>query len=549
MSANNHDQLLNTSASSAKQRQFTGRVTKLLDNFGFVDDDVFFQLSVVNGNVQVGSEVFVECQYSEQLPFKWNATKIEPISRQTAGQTSIASTYLQHRMLSQQKQHDALAQSYYVQDITNNPVVSSQTQPVYATDYKQTQFSSSQQPMQTNIQPSMSQSNQPPPSQGQTGPQPQSYSDYSQMNYFSRQQDYNNSQFPHITYTSMPGSAFFSTQIMPYTQQQQSNNNKAQQKQPVPNQRQQNFENSYKAVGSRWEDNRNRNENRVRREQRNRFDDRERNRERERDRQRERNQSDWNLDRVGERNEKSNDREKNRFLEYDRDKRSSREIEKNDIDKRRSTESPLSTTSGTSKGTRRRYDPINIPKYPILKPVLNVYDIKQKYGTSIHIPSDFKEVRVDPNINLNIMNIPKPIVYRICDRALSSKGIQEIDRDNNKEGVEEKMTSLLEKKEESRGKFDEKTEKNNENEKVVKCEKFIDEKNDELIINNNIRDDNLVTKEPKINIYNKYAVKVVLLSLPSMNEIYDQVFGSDRDSYSNRLVISVNNKFKKILPL
>ena len=31
------------------QRVFTGTVTKLHDNFGFVDEDVFFQTSVVKG--------------------------------------------------------------------------------------------------------------------------------------------------------------------------------------------------------------------------------------------------------------------------------------------------------------------------------------------------------------------------------------------------------------------------------------------------------------------------------------------------------------------
>jgi len=37
--------LPNTTVSGAlKQRVFTGVVTKLMDNFGFVDEDVFFQL-------------------------------------------------------------------------------------------------------------------------------------------------------------------------------------------------------------------------------------------------------------------------------------------------------------------------------------------------------------------------------------------------------------------------------------------------------------------------------------------------------------------------
>ena len=33
------------------QRVFTGTVTKLHDNFGFVDDDVFFQTSTVKGDM------------------------------------------------------------------------------------------------------------------------------------------------------------------------------------------------------------------------------------------------------------------------------------------------------------------------------------------------------------------------------------------------------------------------------------------------------------------------------------------------------------------
>lgn len=34
---------------SQQQRVFTGTVTKMHDNFGFVDEDVFFQMSVVKG--------------------------------------------------------------------------------------------------------------------------------------------------------------------------------------------------------------------------------------------------------------------------------------------------------------------------------------------------------------------------------------------------------------------------------------------------------------------------------------------------------------------
>ncbi|KAI8520947.1 Cell division cycle and apoptosis regulator protein 1 [Branchiostoma belcheri] len=66
-----------------KQRVFTGSVTKLHDNFGFVDEDVFFQLSVCKGKTpQVGDRVLVEATYNANMPFKWNATRIQVLPNQ-----------------------------------------------------------------------------------------------------------------------------------------------------------------------------------------------------------------------------------------------------------------------------------------------------------------------------------------------------------------------------------------------------------------------------------------------------------------------------------
>ncbi|XP_015521013.2 cell division cycle and apoptosis regulator protein 1 isoform X1 [Neodiprion lecontei] len=69
----------NVSASSTKQRVFTGTVTKVHDNFGFVDEDVFFQTSacVKGSNPIVGDRVLVEASYNSSMPFKWNATRIQ----------------------------------------------------------------------------------------------------------------------------------------------------------------------------------------------------------------------------------------------------------------------------------------------------------------------------------------------------------------------------------------------------------------------------------------------------------------------------------------
>ncbi|KAK3583028.1 hypothetical protein CHS0354_005674, partial [Potamilus streckersoni] len=67
-----------------KQRVFTGTITKLHDNFGFVDDDVFFQTSCVKGNLaKAGDRVLVEASYNPNMPFRWNATRIQILPNQS----------------------------------------------------------------------------------------------------------------------------------------------------------------------------------------------------------------------------------------------------------------------------------------------------------------------------------------------------------------------------------------------------------------------------------------------------------------------------------
>ena len=86
-----------------KQRVFSGTVTKTHENFGFIDDDVFFQTrcaftfmnisvvsikacaivlisSVKGNNPQVGDRVLVEASYNTSMPFKWNATRVQVIA-------------------------------------------------------------------------------------------------------------------------------------------------------------------------------------------------------------------------------------------------------------------------------------------------------------------------------------------------------------------------------------------------------------------------------------------------------------------------------------
>ncbi|PIO33717.1 hypothetical protein AB205_0153790, partial [Aquarana catesbeiana] len=70
-----------------KQRVFTGVVTKLHETFGFVDEDVFFQLTAVKGkSPQVGDRVLVEATYNPNMPFKWNAQRIQTLPNQNPAQ-------------------------------------------------------------------------------------------------------------------------------------------------------------------------------------------------------------------------------------------------------------------------------------------------------------------------------------------------------------------------------------------------------------------------------------------------------------------------------
>uniref|UniRef100_A0A8D8X8X7 Cell division cycle and apoptosis regulator protein 1 n=1 Tax=Cacopsylla melanoneura TaxID=428564 RepID=A0A8D8X8X7_9HEMI len=80
-----------------KQRVFTGTITKRQDNFGFVDEDVFFQVDVCakGSNPRIGDKVLVEAAYNPSMPFKWNATRIQvlPIDRDRgSGYSRFSST-------------------------------------------------------------------------------------------------------------------------------------------------------------------------------------------------------------------------------------------------------------------------------------------------------------------------------------------------------------------------------------------------------------------------------------------------------------------------
>lgn len=73
----------NQNQQTNEQRVFTGTVTKTHNDFGFVDHDVFYQTSVcAKGSIpKVNDRVLVEATYNPNMPFKWNATRVQVLPK------------------------------------------------------------------------------------------------------------------------------------------------------------------------------------------------------------------------------------------------------------------------------------------------------------------------------------------------------------------------------------------------------------------------------------------------------------------------------------
>lgn len=105
----------NSSGTPSKQRVFTGTVTKVVDTYGFVDEDVFFQMrffkkkiilnlinlvfSCVKGPHPVlHDRVLVEAVCLPSMPFKWNATRVQVLPMNEGGNSRKRSSNRDDRM-------------------------------------------------------------------------------------------------------------------------------------------------------------------------------------------------------------------------------------------------------------------------------------------------------------------------------------------------------------------------------------------------------------------------------------------------------------------
>ncbi|CAG2167339.1 unnamed protein product [Oppiella nova] len=460
--------------------------------------------SAVKGEeVLVGDKVYCECSYSDHLPFKWNATKVhlvhtggqrqpQPIPPQTTAQTSapvVATTYLQHRLQQQQQSRGdesamgSTSQNYYSSQSVSGASYASQ---------QSFDFSKAQQAVAAAQQLA-------------------SYYGGGQRN------DNNTNSFSQLQYTSTPGSAFVSS-ALPFTQQIQQNLLSTQSRTAT--------QNNYKSSASRWErDERpNRSEDRFRArdggDRPARLNDANRKRTDSRDRTAgpKEGRDEFGRDLRGGDKSKDKEREREREkIERERERRLKR------------SESPNSISSQNVVRTpRRRYEPLNIPKLAILKSPLNVYDIKQRYSANLHVPSDLKEVVVNSNFILNINDIPKPVTFRVIEVKDESKA---------------KAAKESPKKTDSPKESKEKASKEGDKSETITVEETAEEENKsetKEVEETSAKTEKIESKE-KVSVEHpivsskqtyKYGVKVLIISLPSLSDIYDRIFGSDFDAIS-----------------
>lgn len=284
------------------------------------------------------------------------------------------------------------------------------------------------------------------------------------------------------------------------------------------------------------------------------------------------------------------------FRERDRDSKPDREKERSrDRDyKKRSTKRSLSPVNSVSSSTssrpipaanvfnKRRFEPCNIPKNSLIRNSLNSSELKSRMSSTVHIPSDLKEVIYSEDLEFDLLDIPKPIVYKVVEHKRESDKESKSSAQTESKSQEEKAESAekpaepekTEKTEEKEPK-EEKTEskeaapegngseievEKDEPKKEKEPEEKPEEKKEETEEKQpeNVESEAQAEKEspaageemkptekasdnvsakstehtPQKN--HKFNVKVLLVSLPEMTEIYERIFGPDFDGGSNR---------------
>lgn len=520
----------------SNHRSITGLVTKLVGDgatYGFINDEIFFpQTNVSGGPAAVGDQVFAECEFSAHLPIKWNATSVKILNK--AGQIQqnnprhdiqqqqdmmnqqqfnqsapVAVTYQQHRQQRQQRQvsgnhrQDSSAKEQNQQPQQSSDLTTRLLDHTTGTGdffgsasakaFSQQQQQQQQQQPDSNIQPFQEQP---------MGP-------------------------PNFTYTSQLGSAFVQNQfVAPFMNQppptmlpQQQPQQQQPQQHLLPtnqmhsqnsNQHRQNQHN--KPMGGRFNNNHDKNDRQSNRRNQNRNNDK------------------FDRSRSGDREPKQGNRSSK--AGEGRDRSAGRANKRNDIPVRPSPPPHSSARSSTSvssdrgtKSSRKHYDVQNIPRVQIMTN-MNAYNMKQRCPSSVHVPSDLKDIILNRYFRLDLKNTPKPLTFTIEQAKNDADASEKVADD--KLQVDDEAIKVKEKEGDSAtSQIDTQVTEQKEDQVTVvepKVEGKADVKPVEQPTPPSSRSDS------KLN--HKYGVKVILVSLPDLEEIYKSVFGPNLDSFS-----------------
>lgn len=540
--------LVNQPPPTVTRKSITGFVTKLVGDgatYGFINDEIFFQqTNVTDGPAGVNDRVFAECEYSAHLPIKWNATSIKIVARASSsagpsgatghqGPANILESDPRRQsrqgmlLTQQQQQQQQMALPLQQQPQFSSPNQQQQQQnvaPVANTYQQHRQQKQQQQHLLPNQQELLQ---QPIGGQIDAGMNqgPEFFSPFGQAPPPIAQHPGEMPPFdtpmgpPKLEYTSQLGSAFIQNQymsgpILPQQapapllpqvrpQQQQSQQQRPQQQAPLQNRRDQQRNLHSKDGFNNDKNDRNNLNNRGRNRKDNKFEQTRGGSERENSNSRSSRAGSDSRDRSNSRNDSLN--------KCDRDSSKREGIVKRPSPAGNSARSTNNLDRG-NKTSKRLYDPQNIPRTTILSN-MNAWNMRSRCPSSIHVPSDLKNIIVNPYIRLDVKNLPKPLNYKIepTEDAQDGNGCKEPENDATK-----KDADASEKGEESKP-------------------SSASDTNDESQQSNATRKDTDITppsskSDPKLT--HKYGVKVVLISLPELEAIHKKVFGDELDSYN-----------------
>lgn len=492
-------------------RSLTGFVTKLVGDgaiYGFINDEIFFQQAkVASGPASVGDQVFAECEYSANLPIKWNATSVKIINKVASNDPVVGTQQQQHPMSSdqvsfnaqnsnlayQQQQHRDQGRLVQQQPQHQDQVMAEQQQQQQHAPARllpdpksggEFAFASQDPRVGGRLLPASINSNpqEPPPvHQSPMGPPnfaftPQMGPAFVQPNQFVPS--------PFVGQQQQPGQP--PAHMLPHQQPQHllphSNTPPSQ----LHHANQQTQHNNQRSTGGRFSNDKGENRQRGNRGNKN----------------QDRNDNNKFNDRP-----RSNDRDGslNRQSKLSKDNKDTKAIGKRD-DSLPTRPSPPAHQQGPDRVPkqtmpRRHYDVQNIPKTTILTNV-NAYNIRQRCPSSVHVPSDLKEIFVNKHFRLDLRNIPKPLRFTI-EPPGAPETTCKVDSPDKSVSSKQQDTDLA-----SNMSLDDKTE------------------------NKSSSGESAISTKTDLKMNHKYGVKLLLISLPSFQDIYQQVFGPKLDSFN-----------------